>query len=153
MTMSTPTGAPATAGVPASETSGSSRRTLRLVTGVTMVIGAAAIALTALLHLHVWMGGYRDIPTIGWMFLGQFIVGFALAIVVAVWHRLLVALVGMGFLAGTAVGLLVFLNFTLFGFTESLGNPYVGASLVVEVFGFVVLGIAAGLMFWSRRSA
>jgi hypothetical protein len=142
-----------TAGRPATDVDGSRRRTLRLVTGAAMVVGAVAIALTAFIHLHVWMGGYLNIPTIGWMFLVQFIVGFVLAIVVALWHRLLVALAGMGFLAATAGGLLVFLNFTLFGFAESLGNPYVGASLVVEVVGVVVLGIAAGLMLWSRRSA
>src|ERR1700692_2615281 len=45
-----------------------------------MLAGAALIGVTGVIHLHLWMSGYRNIPTIGPLFLLQAIVAELLAI-------------------------------------------------------------------------
>jgi len=45
--------------------------------------GAALLAATAAIHLDLYLTGYRSIPAIGWLFLLQVIVAFALAVPVA----------------------------------------------------------------------
>ena len=42
------------------------------------VAGAALLAATGGIHLELYLTGYRSIPTIGWLFLLQVIVAFAL---------------------------------------------------------------------------
>ena len=43
------------------------------------VAGAVLLAVSASIHLDLYLTGYRSIPTIGWLFLLQVIVGFVLA--------------------------------------------------------------------------
>jgi hypothetical protein len=60
------------------------------------------------------------------------------------WLALLV--VGAGTGVATAVGLLLSVNFGLFGFTESLAVPYAELSLAVEFTAAFVLLVAACLL-------
>ena len=46
------------------------------------ISGALLLAVSAGIHLDLYLTGYRKIPTIGWLFLLQVIAGFALAAVV-----------------------------------------------------------------------
>jgi Secreted repeat of unknown function len=43
------------------------------------VAGAALLAGSACIHLYLYLTGYRSIPSIGWLFLVQFVVAFVLA--------------------------------------------------------------------------
>ncbi len=117
--------------------------------------GAALIVVSAIIHLHLWATGYRDISVIGPLFLAQGVVStpFAVAVGVLRWLGLLVA--GAVLMAGTAVGLLLTAQIGLFGFKESLAVPYAGVSLVVEFAGAGLLLAAAGLILILavRRSA
>ncbi|HXX91535.1 MAG TPA: hypothetical protein VEI83_15050 [Acidimicrobiales bacterium] len=133
---------------PTDEHRGGRARPLR---AAALAVGVLALVGTALVHLHLWMHGYRSIATIGTLFLLQWIAGFVLAAVVVVWHRWFVPLVGALFLASTVGGLLLSVEVGLFGFTDSLGAPYAGMSIVVEAVGFVALATAAVLMFLDRR--
>jgi hypothetical protein len=128
-------------------------RTGRLVAGAAMVAGALCLAGTAFVHLHLHDHGYGSIPTIGPLFMLQAIVGLALAVLVACWHRWFVAAAGALFLLATAGGLLYSVWFGLFGFSDSLGAPYAGMSLVLEFAGAVVLTAAAvALALLDRRA-
>ena len=49
---------------------------------VLRVAGAGLLAATAAIHLDLYLTGFRNIPTIGWLFLLQIITGFALAFAV-----------------------------------------------------------------------
>jgi hypothetical protein len=122
-----------------------------LVAAGAMVTGALCLAGTALIHLHLWMNGYRDIASIGAMFLLQALTGFALAVAVALWHRWYVAAAGALFLLATAGGLVISAERGLFGFKDSLGAPYAGLSLVVEVGGAAALALAALLALRRNR--
>ena len=47
------------------------------------VAGAVLLAASASIHLYLYLTGYRSIPTIGWLFLMQFIVGYILTVAVS----------------------------------------------------------------------
>jgi hypothetical protein len=47
-----------------------------------LALGAAAVAVSASVHLHLWLDGYSGIATIGPLFLLQAIAGYALAIAI-----------------------------------------------------------------------
>ena len=57
---------------------------------------------------------------------------------------------GAGLMAGTAVGLLLCTQISLFGFRDSLAAPYAGVSLVVEFGSAGLLVAGAGLILAAR---
>jgi hypothetical protein len=97
----------------------------------------------AAIHLHLWSEGYRDIPTVGPLFLADAMGGFVLAAVLLVWPRPLAGLAGAGFMISTLAGLFVSLNFGLFGFRESFGASFVIETIILESLG------ALALLAWS----
>jgi hypothetical protein len=126
----------------------------RAVTTFAVVVGAALVATTGAIHLHLWASGYRTIPTIGPLFLFQGIAGAALAVVLVAWRRLAAVVAAAGFMVATIGGLLLSVYVGLFGFTDTLSAPFAGLSIGVECAGTVVLALVAGaLMLGHRRSS
>jgi hypothetical protein len=128
--------------------------TRRVLTTLALVVGAALVATTGAIHLHLWASGYRTIPTIGPLFLFQGIAGAALAVVLVAWRRLAAVVAAAGFMVATIGGLLLSVYVGLFGFTDTLSAPFAGLSLAVECAGAVVLAVVGGaLMLGHRRSS
>ena len=105
--------------------------------------GAVLVAVSAVIHLHLWSTGYRHIPTIGPLFLLQGIAGLVAAAAVAVTRQRLVALLVGLFAVGTIGGLVASVEVGLFGFRDSFSAPFATVSLVVESAAAVVLVVAA----------
>jgi hypothetical protein len=105
--------------------------------------GAGFLVWSGVIHLILWSDGYKDIRWIGPLFLLQGIVGIVLAVVIVAFRWLALLVVGAGTGVATAVGLLLSVNFGLFGFTESLSVPYAELSLAVEFTAAFVLLLAA----------
>src|SRR6266536_5935519 len=82
------------------------------------MVGAGLLIATGAIHLDLYLTGYRDIPTIGWLFLLQIIAAFALAAAVLAIRSPVVAAAGAGFAASTLAGYLLSLWIGLFGITE-----------------------------------
>jgi hypothetical protein len=89
-----------------------------------MVAGAGLVAWSAAIHLDLWHTGYRDIATIGPLFLAQSISGFVLAALIATTRRFLPALAGALFLAATIGGFVWSTEWGLFGFQDSFGANF-----------------------------
>jgi predicted lipoprotein with Yx(FWY)xxD motif len=112
------------------------------------VLGSGLLIATAAIHLDLYVTGYRTIPTIGWLFLLQVIVAFALGLaVLAVPSRFviayrLVAAAGAGFALATLGGYLLTLWIGLFGYKEIRTTAGIVAG-IVEVAAFVVLAALA----------
>ena len=106
---------------------------------VLRLVCAGLLIWVAAIHLHLWMEGYRDIPTVGPLFLADAVGGFVLAAVLVVWPRPLAGLFGAGFMISTLGGLIVSLNFGLFGFRESSGASFVVETIILESVGTVAL--------------
>ncbi len=101
--------------------------------------GAALLAWSGYIHLHLWLEGYRQIPVNGPLFLLDAITAFALVAMLLVWPRPLAGLLAAGFL-GSAIGaLIISLSVGLFGFRESIHASFVVPSLVVEATAALVL--------------
>ena len=149
--MPTTTGVPTMATAATSDASGLTvpRRNLVLVAAV---IGAGLIIATAVIHLHLWLAGYRHVAKLDIAFMGQAVSGFVLAAALLVLrHPLLVAL-GALYMAGSAGALVLSATVGFLGIHDGLGVPWAGWSLGVELAGVGVMGAAAALHFLLPRS-
>jgi predicted lipoprotein with Yx(FWY)xxD motif len=121
-------------------------RPVRAVTGwprlALRVAGAGLLAAAGAIHLDLYLTGYRNIPTIGWLFLFQVIAAFALALAVLITGSRLAAAAGAGFALATLGGYLLTLWFGLFGFKEVRTTAGIVAG-VVEVAAAAALGVLA----------
>src|SRR3984885_2688077 len=112
------------------------------------VAGSGLLIATAAIHLDLYLTGYRTIPTIGWLFLLQVIVAFALGLAVLVIPSRLVlparlaAAAGAGFALSTLGGYLLTVWIGLFEYKEVRTTAGIVAG-VIEVVAFVVLAALA----------
>ncbi|MBV9651003.1 MAG: hypothetical protein JO296_12790 [Pseudonocardiales bacterium] len=107
-----------------------------------------------LIHLQVWLDGYRAIPIIGPLFILNAVCSGVLAaalLTVPARLRSLVAIVTALFTVGTLIGLIVSLTVGLFGMHEVMQAPFVVTTLVVETAGVVVLLLIAVLHHRTQR--
>ena len=106
------------------------------------VAGALLLVVSACIHLVLYLTGYRSIPTIGWLFLVQFMVAFVLAIGALITHSRLVAVAGAAFALSTLGCYLLAVWIGLFGFKEIRTRAGIAAGLI-EVAAFATLALAA----------
>ena len=100
---------------------------------------AALLAWIGYIHLHLWLEGYRQIPTDGPLFLLDAVAGFALAAALLAWPRPLAGLVAAGYIASDIGALLISLTVGLFGFKESISAAYVIQTLIIETITLLAL--------------
>jgi hypothetical protein len=112
---------------------------VHLITVALRLAGAGLLVWVGAIHLDLWLGGYRQIPTDGPLFLADAIAGFALAASLLAWPRPLVGLLGTGFMVSTLAGLILSINVGLFGFQESIRASFVVESILLESIGAVTL--------------
>jgi hypothetical protein len=125
-------------------------RLVRWLTFGGVVLGAAAVAGSAVIHLHLWMQGYKHIHLIGPLFLVQAVAGIGLALAMVAYPRFISAAAGALYLASTIGGLIVSATVGIFGFHDGLRVPWATSSLEIETAGMVVL-VAAGAALFKRR--
>jgi predicted lipoprotein with Yx(FWY)xxD motif len=106
------------------------------------VAGAGLLAATGATHLDLYLTGYKNIPTIGPLFLFQVIAAFVLALAVLWPGGRLIAAAGALFAVSTLGGYLLSIWFGLFGFTEVRTTAGIVSGLI-EVAAFAVLGVVA----------
>jgi predicted lipoprotein with Yx(FWY)xxD motif len=106
------------------------------------VAGAGLLAATGATHLDLYLTGYKNIPTIGPLFLFQVIAAFVLALAVLWPGGRLIAAAGALFAVSTLGGYLLSIWFGLFGFTEVRTTAGIVSGLI-EVAAFAVLGAVA----------
>jgi hypothetical protein len=111
------------------------------------------LASSGAVHLQLWAMGYRTIRVIGPLFIFQGIAGVLLSVLLLLWQRLLVVVAAAGFMVATIGGLLVSVNFGLFGFMDTFAAPYAGLSLVLESAGAVVLAVVGTALVLGHRRA
>ena len=110
---------------------------------------AALLAWIGYIHLHLWLEGYRQIPTDGPLFLLDAISAFVLAAVLLAVARPLAGLLAAGYTVSTIAALVISLTVGLFGFRESISASYVVESLVIE--GIALLALVAWTVLVASR--
>jgi predicted lipoprotein with Yx(FWY)xxD motif len=106
------------------------------------IAGALLLAVSASIHLDLYLTGYRSIPTIGWLFLLQVIVGYVLAVAALVTRSWVAAAASAVFALTTLSAYLLAVWIGLFGFKEVRTRAGIAAGLI-EVAAFAVLALAA----------
>lgn len=107
--------------------------------------GAALTVTTAAIHLHLWLTGYKYVPTLGVLFLVQAITGFVLGPLIAIGRHLVLLLAGAGFMASSVVGLLLSATVGFVGIHDDLSTPWATPALVVELAAFVLFVTASAI--------
>jgi predicted lipoprotein with Yx(FWY)xxD motif len=104
--------------------------------------GSLLLAVSAGIHLYLYLTGYRSIPTIGWLFLLQVIVGSVLTAAALVTRSRLASIASAGFALSTLSAYLLAVWIGLFGFKEVRTRVGIAAGLI-EVAAFALLALAA----------
>ena len=128
---------------------GAGRRPTTPVAAAMLVLGAALLMASAVIHLHLWAAGYRHIGTIGPLFFAQAAFGILLSLLVALVRRIFIALLGALFALGTIVGLL---HGGLFGYLTTMSVPWATTSLAIEVGAVVFLCLGGSLAVAAERA-
>ena len=116
------------------------------------ISGAVLLAVSAGIHLDLYLTGYRKIPTIGWLFLLQVIVGFMLTIAALVTRTRLAAAASAALALSTLGAYLLAVWIGLFGFKEIRTRAGLAAGLI-EVAAFATLALAAVTANAGRHAA
>ncbi len=113
------------------------------IRNVLVALGAAAVAMSASVHLHLWLHGYSGIATIGPLFLLQAITGYAPAVAILVLRRPVIELLGAGYLLATMGGFLISVDVGPFGSQDTWSASLAPPSFAAEAPGAVLLLAAA----------
>jgi hypothetical protein len=131
--------------------SGSPARRATIALGA--AVGSALVATSGVIHLHLWAMGYRNIPTIGTLFLIQGLTGLLTAVLLVLSRRLFIVVAAAGFMVVTVGGFLLSIYVGLFGFMDTLAAPFAGVSLAVEGAGAAVLTLVGTALAWGHHQS
>ena len=125
-----------------------------LVANLVLIAAAATVAVSAVIHLHLWGTGYRHLPTVGPLFLLQAVSGFALSALLILTRRVWAAVLSFGLICATLAGFIMALYVGLFGFRDSWSAPFAGMAFTYEVVSGALLVVGSTLsVIRDRRRA
>ena len=123
----------------------------RVVAAGGRIAGAGLVWWSGDEHWRLWHDvGYRYIPVIGPLFVGQVVMAGLLGVLVLVRWRRWTALCGAAFALGTLAGFVISVVHGLFGFRDVWSSPYAVECAVLEGAATVVL-IASAVATPRRR--
>ena len=111
------------------------------------VLAAVGVLISGLVHLKLWLDGFRDIPLIGPAFMLNAAAGLVIAALLVVWRHWAAPLLAVGFGASTLGAFLVSATVGLFGVHE----VWTGAAVLTAAVAEVVAVIAGGLVLLRER--
>jgi hypothetical protein len=134
-------------------------RTRTIVARLALVVGAAGVLATGADHLYeYWANGYSSVPTIGTLFLLNFIAATALGVGLllplgrfAGPLRAVLALGGIGLAATSLISLWISESSSLFGFTDYGFRSTIVVAIVAE--SVAVVALTAYLVLAGRPAA
>lgn len=117
-----------------------------MVATAAYVVGGLLLVCSDYIHVRLWKSeGYRDIPTIGPLFIVQSIVGMVIGVTVVAVRRVWAAALGAGFALSTIAGFLLSVAVGLFGFQDTWSAPFAREAFLIESASIVALIVAAAL--------
>jgi hypothetical protein len=115
-------------------------------------LAAAGVLLAAVVHLDLWVQGFRSVATIGALFLLDFIAGLVIGVGVLVWRHWLPALAAAGFGAATVIAFWISVIHGLFGVKETATGSSEILAAIAE-YSAVAFGLTAvATLLLQRRS-
>jgi hypothetical protein len=123
----------------------------RLAAHTALLGGAVAVASSGLVHLYLWADGYRNVATIGLLFLAQGLAGLVLAVTLVAYPRTLTAGLGATYLLASVTALALSATRGFLGVMDTLDAPWATPALIIESAGAILLVLGGALAF-RRRS-
>ena len=102
------------------------------------IVGAAAVLVSAAVHLYLWVDGFRDLSVIGPAFLLNAVGGAVIAVLLVAWRSWVPALLTAGFGVSTLGAFILSSTVGLFGLHEHWVGWPVWTAAVSEVVAIVV---------------
>jgi len=102
------------------------------------IVGAAAVLVSAAVHLYLWINGFRDLSVIGPAFLLNAVGGAVIAVLLVTWRSWVPALLTAGFGVSTLGAFILSSTVGLFGLHEHWVGWPVWTAAVAEVVAIVV---------------
>jgi len=109
------------------------------------ILGAVLVVATGAIHLYLYNDYFSAVPTIGRLFLANFVAGVTLGALLLMRSGWIWPLLGAGYCATTLGAFLVSVHWGLFGYQETLRGAWQEWAAAVEVGGILVCVIAAVL--------
>ncbi len=125
---------------------------LRSEGALTLIVAAALLIVSGVVHGHLWASGYRIIPTVGPLFLAQAIATPLIAVGLIITRWLAAVVVALATMVGTLGGFVLAATVGLFGFHDGFTAPDALMAFVVEVSAIVLLLAAGALIVWGSQS-
>jgi hypothetical protein len=101
------------------------------------LVVAAAVLISAYVHLKEWMDGMRHVHVIGGLFVVNIVAGIVIAVLLVTWRHWLAPFLAFGFGASTLGGFVIAAQWGLFGDHEKWQGSYVWTAAVVEAIAIV----------------
>jgi hypothetical protein len=113
-------------------------------------LAAAGVFLAAVVHLDLWVEGFRSISTIGPLFMLDFVAGMIIGVGVLVWRHWLPALAAAGFGVATVIAFWISVVHGLFGVKETTSGS---SEILAEIaeYSAIVFGLAVVVMLLLPR--
>ena len=112
-------------------------------------LAGIGVIVSADVHFDLWYDGFRDIPTIGPLFMLNAVGGLVIGFAVICWRHWLSALAAIGFGAATLTAFWISVTHGLFGVHETAtGQPQILAE-VAEI--LAIIGGLAVLALYRRQ--
>jgi hypothetical protein len=124
----------------------------RLVVTLATLAAAVGMLASAYIHLHLYDIAYRQIPTIGPLFLLQGLSSIVLAVVASIIRRVWTALIGAGAMIATLAGFLISVNYGLFGFQDSFTGINAVGAFVIEISSALLFLVAVVFSITGRAT-
>jgi hypothetical protein len=134
-----------------SRTRSTERPGVRAAVDVARGLAAGGVLLSAAVHLDLWdVQRFREIETIGPLFLLNVIGGGVLGLLVLAWRHWLPALAAAGYGAATVIAFWISVVHGLFGLKEVATGS---AQILAEVAEYIAIGfgLAAAAVLWRTR--
>jgi hypothetical protein len=115
------------------------------------LIAAAAVLVSAYVHLHLWLDGMRHLNVVGPAFMVNAVAGAVIAVLLITWKSWIAPLLAAGFgLSTLGAFTIATTSLGLFGDHEKWQGNYVWAAAAAELVALVV-GLTAAVA--ERRTA
>ena len=110
----------------------------------TRAVAAGLVVATGAIHLYLYRDGFSAVPTIGRLFVANFVAGVVLGLAVLLRGRVAWSLLGAGFCLATLAGFGISVHWGLFGYQETLSGAWQERAAVVEIAGAIACAVVAG---------
>jgi hypothetical protein len=117
-----------------------------------VVVTAALVTVSGILHFHLYDIAYRHVATLGPLFIVQGVSALLCALALLVTRRLVVVLGALALMAGTILGFVLVLTTGLFGFKLGFISGLADLSLAMECGAVVTSTAAAAVMLRARQA-